>query len=256
MRALIAFDTGGAVAGWAALDDDAQLVGAGLSRCKEKPWQLRAQHHRRVIQELMARLFRSPVRVRAEMMWFRQKTKKRKNAKGQEEERYIPPQDLIDLNLVAGHVGTEWVYPHQWKGLVSKKIHQPKILAVLNEKELAIVEAVMPESLRHNAIDAVGIALHAAGRLQVEGQCHQPPKLPAQRSSRSSKSTPARGRGSSPRSTKRRGNAPRQRSSSSARKKLSSFRTEPLLIPERLTKQIAPGPDTQTSGYLDIIRKT
>ena len=75
------------------------------------------------------------------------------------------PQILCDLNLLSGALGTAWVAPHEWKGLLSKEIHQPRILATLTPEELALVMAVKPPSLRHNTIDAVGIGLYHLGRL-------------------------------------------------------------------------------------------
>jgi hypothetical protein len=75
------------------------------------------------------------------------------------------PQILCDLNLLAGALGNDWVVPHQWKGMLPKEVHQPRILATLSPGEKALVEAIKPASLRHNAVDAVGIGLYRLGRL-------------------------------------------------------------------------------------------
>ena len=80
------------------------------------------------------------------------------------------PQDLMDINIVAGRIGREWIMPHQWKGCVPKAIHQPRILAKLTDAERALVELVHPPSLVHNAVDAVGIGLFTLGRLGVDGE--------------------------------------------------------------------------------------
>ena len=58
----------------------------------------------------------------------------------------------------------------EWKGSVPKSKHQPRILTRLEFFETAIVENVMPKGLRHNAIDAVGLALWACGRMRPATQ--------------------------------------------------------------------------------------
>lgn len=176
------FDPGGACAGWAVFVGDC-LVACGLSRTKLKDVGLRAAHHRAAVREAVRKYASRSVDcpIRSEMMWHRP----RKSKKGD----YIPPQDLIHTNLIAGHVGTEFVYPQDWKGMVPKATHQPKILACLSPEELALVEAVMPPSLRHNVIDAVGIGLHDVGRLTKEVEtesCRQVKQLIARISRRAS----------------------------------------------------------------------
>lgn len=94
-------------------------------------------------------------RVVVERMWYRGV----RNSKG-------TPQDLMDLNLIAGHLGTEWLTPQEWKGSIPKKIHHKRILSKLTEHELFLVNEVKPASLRHNAIDAVGIALVVSKRMK------------------------------------------------------------------------------------------
>ncbi len=57
------------------------------------------------------------------------------------------------------------VPPHGWKGMVPKRIHQPRILASLSPEERQLVSdrlSAIPEGLRHNGIDAVGIAVFGA----------------------------------------------------------------------------------------------
>lgn len=188
------FDPGGACAGYAIFDGE-EMVECGLSRTKLKEVGPRSAAHRKAVH---ARWWsyqsttRVDVNIRSEMMWHRP----RKSKKGD----YIPPQDLIHTNLIAGHVGTEWIYPHAWKGMVRKAIHQPKILAALTPKELALVEAVMPPSLRHNVIDAVGIGLHDVGRLTAEAEteaCQQVKRLIKRTASKAVTRSFAPGRSSS-----------------------------------------------------------
>lgn len=190
-------DPGGACLGWAEFVDG-RLDRCGLSRTKMKDVGMRAAAHRAALVALGA----YSGDVKCECMRFRP----RKGKKG----AYIPPQDLIELNLIAGHVGTRWLEPTDWKGMVPKKIHQPKILEALSKEELALVEAVMPPSLRHNVIDAIGIGLHDVGRLdkdKVVESCLQAEQLTKRikelSASRSSRGTTSRG-SSKTRGSKRR----------------------------------------------------
>lgn len=75
------------------------------------------------------------------------------------------PADLLELAAVVGTlVGTApsttrtTIYlPREWKSNVPKDIHQARLYAALPPKERSLVDAVKPASLRHNALDAVGI---------------------------------------------------------------------------------------------------
>ncbi len=70
------------------------------------------------------------------------------------------------LDLLAFPVGQVRVYlPRSWKGTVRKEIFTDRIRARLDVAETAIDAAVRPESLRHNATDAVGLGLYELGRL-------------------------------------------------------------------------------------------
>lgn len=148
---LLAIDPGGACLGWAYFIDR-RLVGCGLSRSKAKSLAGRIEDH---LSELDTASVEAVVCER--MVW------RGRSAKS-------GPQDLMDLNIIAGRLGTVWVTPEQWKGCVPKEIHQPRILSRLMMEELYLVRAVLPPSLRHNAIDAVGIGLHHLGRLTVDVQ--------------------------------------------------------------------------------------
>lgn len=83
--------------------------------------------------------------------------------------RKVPPQDLIELNLIVGHIANEWYEPGEWKGSVSREKEQARTMATgkharLSPEEHAIVMAVKPPSLRHNAISAVGLGINVLGR--------------------------------------------------------------------------------------------
>jgi hypothetical protein len=64
------------------------------------------------------------------------------------------------------------VFPRDWKGTIDGEIFCRRILKRLTPDELARVppekprrQGGLPKSLRHNAIDAVGLGLHELGRL-------------------------------------------------------------------------------------------
>lgn len=149
MTSFFTVDPGGPELGWAAWQDGV-LVACGLSRTKAKTWQLRAVNHRAVLDALGAYVTDD---VLTECMRVRGG-----NGRGN-------PQILVELNGIAGHVGTSWVEPGMWKGAVPKEVHQPRILATLTEAERALVMRVLPAGKRHNTIDAVGIGLYRLGRL-------------------------------------------------------------------------------------------
>ena len=147
---ILAIDPGGACLGWAFFDSGGVLTACGLSRTKEKTIDGRVLDHRTVLAKMAVVVDRI---VCERMTWRGRQTKS-------------GPQDLMDLNVIAGAMGTEWVTPAEWKGHVPKDIHQPRILKALTPEERKIVMAVGPPSLRHNAIDAVGIGLYALKRMR------------------------------------------------------------------------------------------
>jgi hypothetical protein len=156
-------DPGGECLAWAHWTDGA-LTAVGLSRTKVKGWQARARHHREF---LTARgTYTRPVLT--ECMRVR-------GGRG-----LGNPQILVELNGIAGHVGTDWVEPGTWKGRVPKEDHQPLIWDALMPAERLLLESVMPAGLRHNAVDAVGIGLYKLGRLVPTSKPSKPrPKTEA-----------------------------------------------------------------------------
>lgn len=89
--------------------------------------------------------------------------------------RQADPNDLIKLALRAGALAQAFaprevieVLPKTWKGQVPKEIMAKRILASLSleERETWLFECgAMSATLRHNAIDAIGIGLYHLGRL-------------------------------------------------------------------------------------------
>lgn len=86
------------------------------------------------------------------------------------------PNDLRGLCLVAGGLAALFpgadirsVEPAEWKGQVPKGVMGKRVRGRLCAAEagvLARAEAAVAASLRHNAVDAVGIGLWALGRLE------------------------------------------------------------------------------------------
>lgn len=79
--------------------------------------------------------------------------------------------DLLSVNIHAGQwirsvsaAHTRRLFPHQWKGGLSKERHQPRILEALTPAELARLPA-LPASKFHNVVDAIGIGLFDLGRM-------------------------------------------------------------------------------------------
>lgn len=76
----------------------------------------------------------------------------------------VDPNDLIDLNLLSGRLGTYYVLPSAWKGTIPRDVEQVHSRHALFPFELERVEAVLPASLRKEAYSAVGIGLSILGR--------------------------------------------------------------------------------------------
>ena len=149
-----AIDPGGPVLGWAFFSEG-ELISCGLSRppktCKT-PWDravwhrenLHLNHDERIVCERMVhRMVRDPKTGR---------------------KRRVRPQDIIDLNLIAGHLGNEWYSSTEWKGDLPREVEQERTEARLTLAEFKRLEAVKPLSLRHNCVSAIGIGLFVAGR--------------------------------------------------------------------------------------------
>ncbi|GAC1590841.1 MAG: hypothetical protein NVS3B25_09680 [Hymenobacter sp.] len=62
--------------------------------------------------------------------------------------------------------------PRQWKGTVDGTLFLGRIIDRLDEREKLILNSVMPPGLRHNATDAIGLALFRLGRLTRQRVAH------------------------------------------------------------------------------------
>jgi len=86
----------------------------------------------------------------------------------------VNPNDLITLAILVGRIiggrnGThELVEPRTWKGTLDGDLMTVRILQQLDEEERRVYFAAtdkLPEGVRHNVIDAIGLGLHKLGRL-------------------------------------------------------------------------------------------
>ncbi len=83
------------------------------------------------------------------------------------------PNDLMPLvgvayacaGYIAGHKSVR-VFPATWKGQLTKEACEARIRSRLDTAELAVLDATVHRvgAKAHNAVDAVGIGLHAVGR--------------------------------------------------------------------------------------------
>lgn len=76
----------------------------------------------------------------------------------------VDPNDLINLNLLSGRLGTHYILPSEWKGSVPREVEQDHSRYALLPCELAKVDSVKPASLRKEVWSAVGIGLSILGR--------------------------------------------------------------------------------------------
>lgn len=94
--------------------------------------------------------------------------------RGEADERY-QPKDLLRVQWMGAAVGAAVAYPglphpvqpRTWKGSTPKAIHQPRIVKALTPAERGVMDRDLADvrpSLRHNAVDAIGIGLWRVGR--------------------------------------------------------------------------------------------
>lgn len=87
------------------------------------------------------------------------------------------PNDILNLAVMAGKIlGTHdnqdavtRYAPQAWKAQVDPDIMCTRVLGFLSEAERGYI-AILPESIRHNAIDAVGIGLFHLKRMGRGGR--------------------------------------------------------------------------------------
>lgn len=75
--------------------------------------------------------------------------------------------DVLDVAVTVGVIASlapaSLIHPSTWKGRADKKIHQPRVLEDLARRPegrtiLAQLDE-LPKTIRHNTVDAIGIAL-------------------------------------------------------------------------------------------------
>ena len=83
----------------------------------------------------------------------------------------VPPNDLITLAFLAGRYAgratceVSTVFPHQWKGNLSKENCAARVRFRLSPEEKEVVDVLdIPAKQLHNVMDAIGIGLFALGR--------------------------------------------------------------------------------------------
>ncbi len=88
----------------------------------------------------------------------------------------VPPSDVVTLALTAGAQAEKisqggkilWVTAREWKGQIPKAVHHKRAIGALSGAEMAYLElwlSTIPESKRHNVIDAVALGLWALDRI-------------------------------------------------------------------------------------------
>lgn len=98
-----------------------------------------------------------------------------------------PNKALLPLCGIIGHVSallapgprvSRVMYlPREWKGTIDGETFLGRIVERLNASEHDVLNSVMPPYLRHNATDAVGLALYYSGRLTRHRAVHAEPAL-------------------------------------------------------------------------------
>lgn len=74
--------------------------------------------------------------------------------------------------LLNRRVSRAFYLPHAWKGSIKAGAFCDRVLERLDRDECAVLEAVKPAGLRHNAIDATGLILKHLGRLERARAIH------------------------------------------------------------------------------------
>ncbi len=99
--------------------------------------------------------------------------------------QHADPNDIVTLAVRAGEIAgrfkaentgmvVQYVFPQDWKRGLDKKVAHARLLdpwgpskmPTLTDRERGMIANVLalPESKKHNALDAIGIALFGAGR--------------------------------------------------------------------------------------------
>lgn len=152
---VLAIDPGTKGIGWARFTPAGTLTEAGLARTTARGLHLAAI-------SLSYQIPKDP-EVYVEEMTYRPG------------DRRSVPRDLLRVQWIGAAVASAVssagipipVTPAKWKGQVPKVIHHPRIVKALTAGEVECMDrglADVPEGLRHNVLDAIGIGLWAVGR--------------------------------------------------------------------------------------------
>ncbi len=143
--AFLSIDPGLRHTGWALWEGD-RLVSCGLSRARSMALTERVWEHR------------ANIPLASEQRCCERMQARYGNAKGD-------VQDLIDLNLLAGALGNEWITVREWKGSMPRAVEQRRTFQTLSEQEWALLPVLKtPNSVGHDVWSAVGIGLYVLGR--------------------------------------------------------------------------------------------
>lgn len=154
----VAIDAGVKALGWAR-GDASRITAAGCSRTRESlTVDEAADLHSRAIG------WGSATRVVLETMHW-------------DGRRMTTVNDLLNVQavgcIVAARVGCVVVTraPHDWKAQIPKEIHHPRILDALDAGERRVVDEAVARAGTNakEVLDAVGIWLHDAGRINKSG---------------------------------------------------------------------------------------
>ncbi len=146
--AFLSIDPGLRHTGWALWEGD-RLVSCGLSRVEQKMT---------FSERVWAHVANVPMSGKFEQRYCERMQARYGNARGD-------VQDLIDLNLLAGALGNEWVTVREWKGSMPRAVEQLRTWKALGDAERDRLPTLKtPNSVGHDVWSSVGIGLYVLGR--------------------------------------------------------------------------------------------
>jgi hypothetical protein len=157
VKTFLSVDPGKRILGWA-LWENRRLVAAGLSECKEADAGVAWLYHQ---QNLRARgMAWEGQEVVAERMSYRGVTNQAR------------VEDLLDLQLIGGKLGTVFLRPNEWMGgSIDRETAQNRTWALLDAEEREIlleVGELTKTGKVHNAWSAVGIGVQGVLKRKLE----------------------------------------------------------------------------------------
>lgn len=152
MSQLLTIDPGTRVIGWA-YGEGREMYLCGVSEAKgSEPGYWCAYHDENLCKALGFDWRTLPVRV-SERMKSRGKFSP------------VDENDLMDVNIVAGHLANSFVTAQEWKGTISRPIEQARTWDKLSDRERLLLRKPRNKSdIIHNAWSAVGIFCHVLKR--------------------------------------------------------------------------------------------